>query len=61
MLRILAVSISLLLLGCEVEERECLREEIHMHLQPMWFGNTMMLIPMNTTVCVEYKEKENGE
>jgi hypothetical protein len=37
------------------DEWDCVRTEPRSHLQPMQVGKVMILMPMTSTVCVEYR------
>lgn len=37
------------------DDWECVKYENRTHLQPMWVGKTMIMTPLISTVCVEYK------
>ena len=37
------------------DDWECVKSEDRTHLQPMLVGRTTMLMPMTTTVCLDYK------
>jgi len=37
------------------DDWECVKSEPRQHLQPMLVGKTTILMPITTTVCVEYR------